>query len=112
MVIVYYCVLGTAQIISIMVSICSLSLTAATFLFFQHDEMGELNPETQQREVGENDPKLLWILTTTTLYLFVNIPRIFSNGLVFSVVPLTASFLLLGELCLINYGEEIMNTNL
>ena len=95
---VYCCVLGTIQMISIFVSIFSLSLTAATFLFFQHEEMGELNPKTQQREVGENDPKLLWILTTTTLYLFVNIPRIFSNGLVFSVTPKTAFCLLLVEI--------------
>ena len=95
---VYCCVLGTAQIISIAVSICSLSLTAATFLFFQHEEMGELNPETQQREVGENDPKLLWILTTMMLYLFVNVPRIFSNGFVFSVTPKSAFCLLLVEI--------------
>ena len=60
--------------------------------------MGRLNPETEIAEVGENNPKLIWLLPTTILYLFVNIPRIFANGFVLSVTPKVAFGLLIIEL--------------
>ena len=65
----------------------SLSLTAATFLFFQHEEFSTLNEETQRRDPGENDPKLLYLIPTTLFYILVNTPRIFSNGFVLAVAP-------------------------
>ena len=80
-IILHLFVVGTWQIISIVISICSLSLTAASFLFFQHEEFGRFNKEIGIREKGDNDPKLLYLIPTTVirvfawLYIFYLIPQ-------------------------------------
>ena len=62
-------------------------MTASTMLFFQHEELDRINEDTQQREKGENDPKIVFMIPATLIYLFMMTPRIIANGFVWAVTP-------------------------
>ena len=88
------------QIVSLAVSLFSLSLTASTFLLYQHEEYLTIDPETLQENRGINNPKLMFVIPVTFLYVLLNIPRLFANGLLLSISPLLACIMLLVELAI------------
>ena len=77
----------TNQILSLVLSIVSLSLTATTFLFYQHEDINWYDPETNQPQKGTNNPKIIFIVPATLLYIFLNVPRIIANGMVLAISP-------------------------
>ena len=68
-------------------SLITLSMTAATYLYFQHEDYTSFDKRWKRRTPGLNDPSLLNILVCTVLYIVVNAPRIFANALILSVSP-------------------------
>ena len=72
-------------------SIFTLSLTAAGYLFFTHDEYTSIDERLQKRTPGVNDPKLSSTMVCMILYVFVNGPRILANALVWSITPILAT---------------------
>ena len=83
----------TNQILSLALSIVSLSLTATTFLFYQHEDIAWYDPETNQPQKGINNPKIIFIVPATLLYILLNIPRIIANGLILAISPLLGVFM-------------------
>ena len=101
--------------ISLAFSAISLSLTSATFLFYQHEDILSFDAQAKQRHHGTNDPKIIFMIPTTMMYLFINIPRLFANGLLLAITPLLASLMLFIELgvslCLSHcFIQKINNT--
>ena len=75
------------QILSLVLSTVSLSLTATIFLFYQHQDIDWYDPETNQPEKGTNNPNIIFVMPTMMLYIFLNVPRIFANGLILAISP-------------------------
>ena len=84
-------ILAPNQILSVGMSIFTLSLTAAGYLFFTHDEYTSIDERLQKRTPGVNDPKLSSTMVCMILYVFVNGPRILANALVWSITPILAT---------------------
>ena len=74
-----------------------MSLTSATFLFYQHEDVVWFDLETEQEQRGTNDPKLIFMVPSTVIYILINIPRILANGLLLAISPLLACIMLLFE---------------
>ena len=71
-------------------SLITLSMTAATFLFFQHSEYTTYHEKLRTRTFGINDPSILYVVPCTILYIGVNAPRIWANALVIAISPTLA----------------------
>ena len=71
-------------------SLLSLSMTAATFLFFQHNEYTTYDERLRTRTFGINDPLMLYTIPCTLLYVGVNAPRIWANAMVIAISPILA----------------------
>ena len=78
-------------------SLVTLSMTASTYLFFQHDDYISFDRKRKTRTPGLNDPSLISIAACTLLYIMVNAPRIFANALILSVSPQMAILMMLLE---------------
>ena len=85
------------QCVSVLISLITLSMTASTYLFFQHDDYTSFDKKIQRRTPGVNDPTLITIVVCTLLYIMMNAPRIFANALVLSVSPALAIAMIVAE---------------
>ena len=81
-------------------SLITLSMTAASFLFFQHSEYTTYDKRLRTRTFGVNDPNLLYVLPCTVLYIGVNAPRIWANALVIAISPWIAVLTLIPDFIL------------
>ena len=73
-------------------------MTSSSFLFLQHQQYIIYDKKTERRFRGIYDPNIVHVLICTVLYLFVNVPRVFANAVIFSVTPIMALILMLIEL--------------
>ena len=78
-------------------SLVTLSMTAATYLFFQHEEYISYDIRMKRRTRGVNDAKLIYIVFCTLLYVMVNAPRIWANALILAISPMLGVIMLLIE---------------
>ena len=85
------------QWVSVVMSLITLSMTAATYLYFQHDDYTSFDKRIQRRSPGVNDPTLISTVVCTLLYISMNAPRIFANALVLSVSPALAIVMIVAE---------------
>ena len=85
------------QHVSVAMSLMTLSLTGATYLFFQHDEYLSYDKRLKRRTPGLNNPKLISTAACTVLYLMVNAPRVFANAIVISSSPILAMLMMVIE---------------
>ena len=79
-------------------SLFTLSMTSSSFLFLQHQQYIIYDKKTERRFRGIYDPNIVHVLICTVLYLFVNVPRVFANAVIFSVTPIMALILMLIEI--------------
>ena len=79
-------------------SLVTLSMTASTYLFYQHNEYVTYDEIYKKRTPGLNDPKLINTLVCTLCYLMVNCPRICANALIISISPRLALVMMSIEL--------------
>ena len=78
-------------------SLVTLSMTASTYLYFQHEDYISFDKKRKIRTPGLNDPSLISILACTALYIMINVPRIFSNALILSVSPIMGIVMMIPE---------------
>ena len=90
--------LGTNQLLSIFMSLFTLSMTSASFLFLQHQQYIIYDKKTDRRFRGIYDPSFAHVILCTLLYLFVNVPRVLANAVILSISPVMALVLMLIEL--------------
>ena len=76
----------------------TLSMTSSSFMLLQHSEYINYDASKQRRTRGFNDPPLHETLIGTILYLFITVPRIFANSLIFAITPIMAVAMYLVEL--------------
>ena len=79
-------------------SLFTLSMTSASFLFLQHQQYIIYDQKTERRFRGIYDPNFVHVILCTGLYLFVNVPRVLANAVILSVSPEMALVLMLIEL--------------
>ena len=89
--------LGTNQILSVAMSIFTLSHTAATYLFYQHEEYTSFDKKLQKWFIGLNNPPLISTIICTMLYIYVTAPRIWSNALTLSISPILSLVMFMVE---------------
>ena len=75
-------------------SLFTLSMTSSSFLFLQHQQFIIYDKKTERRFRGIYDPNIVHVLICTVLYLFVNVPRVIANAVIFSVTPIMALILM------------------
>ena len=90
-------IIATSQILSISMSLVTLSMTAATYLYFQHEDYISYDKRLKRRTPGLNDPSFASIMACTLLYIIINAPRIYSNALILSVSPIMAIMMMIPE---------------
>ena len=92
--------LGLNQKISLITSVVTVSMTASTYLFYQHLEY-ENSDNTQRRTYrGLNNPSIVNTLICTLLYVMLIAPRIWANALTIAVCPEIALIMCSVELAL------------
>ena len=74
-------------------------MTSSSFMLLQHTEFRSYDPVKKIRTRGINDPPLFETVLGTILYLFITVPRIFANSLIFAITPLATVPMYLIELC-------------
>ena len=79
-------------------SLFTLSMTSASFLFLQHQQYIIYDKKTDRRFRGIYDPKFAHVILCTVLYLFVNVPRVLANAVILSISPEMALVLMVIEL--------------
>ena len=94
----------------------TLSMTASSFLFLQHEQYIIYNEKKKRRSRGIYDPSLKHVLTCTFFYMCVNVPRQLANALIFSISPIFAIIMMAIELGIhlwySNYNVRRLNNNL
>ena len=85
---------------SILMSLFALSATAATFLFYQHSQFITYDERLEKRTFGMNDPSSIYTVPCLLMYIFVNVPRILANSLVWAVSYKLGIILLIPEILL------------
>ena len=104
--------LGTNHILSVVMSVFTLSHTAATYLFYQHNEYTSFDKRLQKEYRGLNDPPLINTMICTMLYIVLIAPRIWSNALTLSITPILSLVLFLIELIVMLYVSHRLATPL
>ena len=79
-------------------SLFTLSMTSASFLFLQHQQYIIYDKKTDRRFRGIYDPSFAHVILCTVLYLFVNVPRVLANAVILSISPEMALVLMVIEL--------------
>ena len=79
-------------------SLFTLSMTSASFLFLQHQQYIIYDKKTDRRFRGIYDPSFIHVILCALLYLFVNVPRVLANAVILSISPKMASVLMVIEL--------------
>ena len=79
-------------------SLFTLSMTSASFLFLQHQQYIIYDKKTDRRFRGIYDPSFVHVILCTVLYLFVNVPRVLANAVIASISPAMALVLMFIEL--------------
>ena len=104
--------LGTNQILSVAMSIFTLSHTAATYLFYQHEEYTSFDKRLQKQFIGLNNPPLINTIICTMLYIHVTAPRIWSNALTLSISPILSLVMFMMEFIIMLYVSHRLSTPL
>ena len=81
-------------------SAVTLSITAATYLFYTHHEYTSPDKIYHKRYPGMNNPPLIYTLVVSLIYMVITVPRIAANALIMSVTPILASAMILIEIML------------
>ena len=104
--------LGTNQILSVAMSVFTLSNTAATYLFYQHEEYTSFDKRLQKKFIGLNDPPLINTIICTLFYIMLTAPRIWSNALTLSISPKMSLIMFIIELLIMLYVSHRLATPL
>ena len=104
--------LGTNQILSVVMSVFTLSNTAATYLFYQHEEYTSVDKKLEKEYRGLNDPPLINTMLCTMLFIMVTAPRIWSNALTLSITPILSLLMFIIEFIVMPYVSHQLATPL
>jgi len=91
---------GWNQKISVIVSVVTVSMTAATYLFYQHLEYENFDASVNRNYIGLNDPSIINTLVCSFLYVVLIAPRIWANALTIALSPKIAFIMFSVELVL------------
>ena len=92
--------LGLNQKISLITSVVTVSMTASTYLFYQHLEYENFDMTQKRTYTGLNNPSIVNTFICTLLYVMLIAPRIWANSLTIAVCPKIALIMCSVELAL------------